>query len=164
MRSHLDMLVHLRCTRSEHFGEGDMRLPHGTFIIYPGILPSGFAVTSPGFVCWIRGGIAYPKKRELTLQEIMGVLGKLETFIRNTKMNGKTTSRFALDYFPRNRAWKAKSWKGCFRMWRFERAHWERLCQGAYEIRHDGKARCRGAEVRDWRRNGPDDRTERSRP
>jgi hypothetical protein len=34
-------------------------------------------------------------------------------------MNGKTISRFTLDYFPRNRAWKDESWKGSWRMWRW---------------------------------------------
>jgi hypothetical protein len=70
----------------------------------------------------------HSKKRESTLREIMGALGKLETFIRNNEMDGKTTSRFTLDYFPRNRAWRDESWKGSWRMWLLSEHKRNRWC------------------------------------
>jgi hypothetical protein len=111
------MLVHLRSSCLERFGASDAGWSH-TFTSYHHI-----SERDQGRSRRLEGGGSEPgltsKKRVPALQEIMSTLGKLETFIRNTKMNGKTTSRFELDYFPRNLAWKAKSWKGCWRMWRF---------------------------------------------
>jgi hypothetical protein len=116
------MLVHLRYIRSDHLGRRDVaRLQRaGASINNQCGSQSGFKVEMRVSCVESETKDCHSKKRALTLQKIIGALGKLETFIRNTKMNGKTTSRFTLDYFPRNRAWKGKSWKGSWRMWRFD--------------------------------------------
>jgi hypothetical protein len=118
------MLVHLRYFRSEHLGIRDVvRLSDAHIIIMNHrYFPCGFMVLRNGFRVANQSQDCHFKKCELTLQEIMRALGKLETFIRNYEMKGKATSRCTLDYFPRNRAWKDESWKGCWRMRRFEQA------------------------------------------
>jgi hypothetical protein len=102
--------VHLRSSRFGRFGASNVLGCSLTFIRYRRI-----PARDSRSIRRLEGAVSEPgltsKKREPALQEIMSTLGKLETFIRNAKTNGKTTSRFALDYFPRNLAWKAKSWE-----------------------------------------------------
>jgi hypothetical protein len=87
VRSHLDMLVHLRYIRCEHFGGkryvavGGRPRRH----LYSPQFAEQIRIRDAGFRLSKSEARVSPQKGELTLQVIMGALGKLETFIRNTK-------------------------------------------------------------------------------